>query len=377
MTINNLHTFRSRCASIGSIAVTTIVAFVGCDHPAPRSPVAVIANAEAKADPVGSGGLIYLHGQSPTGLAISARIGDGPELPATTLACVQCHGPDARGRPEGGVTPSDIRWANLTRPRAIVEPGGRQHPAYTEALLARAIAMGWDPAGQSLSAAMPRYKIAPADMAELISYIRHLETAPVPGVTDLSIRIGLALPDDSEESPRTDEIVRIVSDYLQSVNQSGAIFQRGLELAVLKNDQANDRDIFAALSGLTVDGDPRSERLEAAHIPSVRLYPAPAPLRPNEFRESFVLFSGQAGQVRALARFVLERQIGFHSGMAVLHGSRDCAPIARPRSRRAVPRRRGENGFGGLSSLERSRDHAALETAQAAKDKHHPAGRTG
>jgi hypothetical protein len=57
----------------------------------------------------------------------------------------------------------------------------------------------------------------------------------------------------------------------------------------------------------------------------VRLYPAPSRLRPNDFRESLVLFSGQVGQVRALAKFALERQIGFESGMAVLHGSRDRA----------------------------------------------------
>jgi hypothetical protein len=110
------------------------------------------------------------------------------------------------------VTPSDIRWENLTRPRAIAEAGARRHPAYTEALLARAVTMGWDPAGQSLSAAMPRYKIAAADMARLIAYIRHIEAAPVPGVTDSSIRIGIALPGDSEQTPFADGIVRTVAD---------------------------------------------------------------------------------------------------------------------------------------------------------------------
>jgi mono/diheme cytochrome c family protein len=321
MTSQNRGKAHSGLAWIGSVGVMTIMAFPGCDHPAPPLPAAVVASTAVKADPVVGGAMIYLRGESPSGQAILARIGDGPELQATTLACVQCHGPDGRGRPEGGVTPSDIRWENLTRPRAIAEAGARRHPAYSEALLARAVTMGWDPAGQSLSAAMPRYKIAPADMTVLIAYIRHIEGAPVPGVTDSSIRIGIALPGDSEQTPNAAEIVRTVADYLQNVNRSGPIFQRRLELAILEDYRTNDPEVFAALSGFTPNGDPRSERLEAGQVPSVRLYPAPTRLRPNDCRESFALFSGQAGQVRSLARFTADRRIGFDSGITVLHGS--------------------------------------------------------
>src|SRR5271165_1446203 len=106
-----------------SIAFFLTVALGGCDRgepdlPLPRPSESYIADPfeRPKLRPADRGRMIYLSGETSSGRPITARIGDGPPLPATTLACVQCHGADGRGRPEGGVTPSDITWANLTRP---------------------------------------------------------------------------------------------------------------------------------------------------------------------------------------------------------------------------------------------------------------------
>ena len=132
-------------------------------------------------------------------------------LPATTLACVQCHGADGRGRPEGGVTPSDITWANLIRPYGVAHPDGRRHSAYTAALFGRAVTMGWDPAGHDLSVAMPRYEIAPEDLSDLIAYIRQIDQVTVPGVSESSIRLGIALPPDSPFGARPDLVFKTIS----------------------------------------------------------------------------------------------------------------------------------------------------------------------
>ena len=134
----------------GTLVAAYFLSIAGCDHSEPKAQ-AVVPPIETTSASVAAasdrGALIYLRGESPSGRAITARIGGGPSVPATTLACVQCHGADGRGRPEGGVTPSDITWESLARPYGVVHADGRRHPAYTPALFGRAITMGWDPAG--------------------------------------------------------------------------------------------------------------------------------------------------------------------------------------------------------------------------------------
>ena len=72
---------------------------------------------------------IYRDGASPSGGEIVALLGDANiELPASSVPCASCHGRDGRGRPEGGVAPSDLRWESLTRPYGVTHPGGRTHP---------------------------------------------------------------------------------------------------------------------------------------------------------------------------------------------------------------------------------------------------------
>ncbi|MFP5288285.1 MAG: ABC transporter substrate-binding protein, partial [Thermoanaerobaculia bacterium] len=101
-----------------------------------------------------NGKRIYLEGVSSSGGEITAVMGEGVEVPAAAVPCSGCHGRDGRGKPEGGVSPSDVTWSRLTRPYGATHPSGRSHPPYDERLLKRAIAMGLDPAGTPLHVAM-------------------------------------------------------------------------------------------------------------------------------------------------------------------------------------------------------------------------------
>ena len=108
---------------------------------------------------------IYLEGTSPSGGEIVAVMGDAQiEVPAASVPCSSCHGLDGRGRPEGGVSPSDLRWESLTRPYGVTHPSGRSHPPYDERLLKRAVTLGLDPAGNNLHVAMPRFRLSLQDM---------------------------------------------------------------------------------------------------------------------------------------------------------------------------------------------------------------------
>src|SRR5271166_579960 len=87
---------------------------------------------------VSRGKQIYLYGTGCNGVAIEALAGEGSVIvPAAVLRCVNCHGPDGRGKPEGGVYPSNIRWTELSKPYAIAAGSGRERPPYNESLVIR------------------------------------------------------------------------------------------------------------------------------------------------------------------------------------------------------------------------------------------------
>jgi hypothetical protein len=310
-----------------AIAVLLSVMPWGCNGrdqdlplPQPTAPSAEGPAESSKARPADRGRMIYLSGESPSGRPITARIGDGPPLAAAMLACAQCHGGDGRGRPEGGVTPSDITWANLTRPYGVAHAEGRRHPAYTAALFGRALTMGWDPAGQTLSAAMPRYQMSPEDLNDLIGYIQRFGSVAIPGVSESVIRIGVALPAATTGGRSSVAVVKALSTYADSINRSGGVFRRRIELIALGPDRGGDQEVFAAVGGFTPDGDAWSDRMDADRVPLIRVYPPPAEGRTTERPGSFALVSGHAGQTRALAQFVAEGRTGKDIRAAVIHG---------------------------------------------------------
>ena len=115
--------------------------------------------------------------------------------------------------------------------------------------------MGWDPAGHTLSVAMPRYQIAPEDLADLIAYIRQIDRVSVPGVSESSIRIGVALPPDSPFDLRSDVIKRAIAAYIETINQTGGVYRRKLEPIILGPDRDSESEVFVAIGGFTPDGD--------------------------------------------------------------------------------------------------------------------------
>ena len=60
---------------------------------------------------------IYIQGTNTEGDEISARLSAADiQVSAALMPCVNCHGYDGRGKAEGGIVPSDIRWSVLKRP---------------------------------------------------------------------------------------------------------------------------------------------------------------------------------------------------------------------------------------------------------------------
>src|SRR5262249_3491557 len=138
---------------------------------------------------------IYLSGTGSNGTPIETVAGDGDvKVPAAILRCVNCHGRDGRGKPEGGIYPSDIRWSELSKPYAMTTMSGRERPPYSDSLLIRAITMGIDSGGNRLNVAMPKYQLTREQADDLVAYLKVLDNMLDPGITDQTIKIGVILP---------------------------------------------------------------------------------------------------------------------------------------------------------------------------------------
>src|SRR5579863_9019434 len=109
------------------------------------------------------GRTLYRKGLLASGTPVTAYLAGQTEVKGDLVPCAGCHGLDGRGRAEGGVTPSSVRWQDLVRPYEVTAPTGRKHGPYTERSLVSAIALGLDPAGNKLHAVMPRFELPRPD----------------------------------------------------------------------------------------------------------------------------------------------------------------------------------------------------------------------
>lgn len=264
----------------------------------------------------------YLRGESASGEPVMALMGDaGIEVPATALPCSSCHGRDGRGRPEGGVEPSDLTWDALTRPYTVTTATGRQRGPYDEGLLKRAIVTGLDSSGNELDTVMPRYRLSREDAADLVAYLRRLGDDRDPGVGEDTLTLGVLLPPPGSGLESTAGAVRrVVDGYVERVNGEGGVYHRRLTVRTLPlpEDPAaraaavesflDAEPTFALVAPFTAGADRQlAELAEGREIPMI----GPLTLHPDESfplnRQVFYLDSGLAGQGRALVQRAVAR----------------------------------------------------------------------
>lgn len=97
------------------------------------------------------------------------------------LACVDCHGPDARGGQHvmhmTVMDAPDIRWSTLSQAEhgEHGDEGEMDHPPYDEAAFKQAVTQGLNPGGARLDPAMPRWRMSEQDLQDLIAYLKTLD----------------------------------------------------------------------------------------------------------------------------------------------------------------------------------------------------------
>ncbi len=267
---------------------------------------------------------IYLRGESASGRALTVTIGDDSvELPASTLPCAGCHGADGRGKPEGGLIPSDLTWAELTKPYGHRHPAGRVHPTFTEQSLERAIVEGVDPAGNQLSPAMPKYQMSRADLNDLLAYLRRLADDRDPGVTNTTITVGTLLPVSGPMAETGQAMREVLTAYFEELNQQGGIYQRRLQLLIAQPEQAQQflatESVFALVGAMPAGAEQEVAALVSREeTPLIAPYTLNPQLTSPPDRHIFYLLAGLPEQVRGLAKFATQQMNPFQTKAALI-----------------------------------------------------------
>jgi ABC-type branched-subunit amino acid transport system substrate-binding protein len=237
------------------------------------------------------------------------------------MTCANCHGLDGRGNPEGGVTPSDVTWATLSKPYGLTHQDGRKHPAYTDRSLATAIVKGIDPAGNNLQQTMPRYWVSRQDLTDLVAYMKRLGADADPGLTDTSLKLGTILPAEGSLAEVGLAMKAALTAYFEEINAQGGVYNRRIELVsgaapkLIDDDQA-----FAIVSGVTTGVDKRvatlAQEKEAPVIGPSTLHPySGSP--PNRY--VFYVFSGIEEQALALVNYARRKLEGNEPRITLVH----------------------------------------------------------
>ena len=279
------------------------------------------------------GKAFYLRGDSASGQEITALMGE-VDVPASTLTCAGCHGNRGQGITEGGVTAGNMTWAFLTKPYGHSDDGGRKHPPFTESSFARLITSGHDPAGNKLAVAMPTYRMPQDDMANLIAYLKQIETDTDPGITETSIVLGTVLPERAALSGLAQSMNDVLQAYFAEINSRGGIYNRKIELRVLNGDSKStvanikrlidDDQVFAIVSGLTAGAEDGVAALtQEKEVPFV----GPSTLLPQRGlpvnRYIFYLLPGLKEQARALVTFAAKRTDASRARVAIVSPEMD------------------------------------------------------
>lgn len=270
---------------------------------------AVVATATLDASPDSAadrGRALFMSGRHADGRTLVGRAGNGTVVPAAFVACANCHGPDARGKFEGGLAVPDIRWDELTKPYVVAQPGERTRAPYDATRFHRAVAEGVDSRGNALASAMPRFEMSSDETADLIAFLQNPTEAA--GVTANTIHLGFT----RSAGGAGDADERLLRAWANGINARGGIFRRRIELAA----QPAESETASVLALVALD------RLEAttvraceqAGIPHLAVTAAD----PTDAPHGFAFLPSPAERVALLVRHALDHAAG-RAAVAVVY----------------------------------------------------------
>jgi cytochrome c553 len=176
----------------------------------------------------------------------------GASLPASSGACVSCHGALGAG----------VREGSLAAPNIALQ-GAKLNTAWVDAAM-----HGKSPQGRPLNAAMPRYRLSLDEQAALQSYAPLLGSASdvVRGITDTEILMGVLTGNSSNSAGGAEVLLGIQKTFAQ-INARGGLHGRHLRAITVENlNQA--QSVFALVGSINqVDG--AEDELRASRLPDL------------------------------------------------------------------------------------------------------------
>ncbi len=269
----------------------------------------------AESNPVAQGKQLYQKGERANDNPLTAYVGRAAiAMDASTLPCMGCHGRDGKGRPEGGVIPSNITWQELTKVYGGTSKSGRQFGTYTEDAFLKAVTEGVDPEGNKLDASMPRYNISRHDARKLISYLKIIENEYDPGISDKKIVFASLQPSEGWQAKLGEVLTSTIDAYFSDINEQGGVYGRKLKLETLTYDgvegftsqveQVTVSDkYFATLVSLSGNADNvLIEASEQAQMISIAPFTNNPAVKGSDHRYSFYIYGGMQTQSQALLK---------------------------------------------------------------------------
>ena len=273
----------------------------------------------------------YSEGVAADGTTVTATLGQGSlTLPATRVPCASCHGPDGLGRPEAGVIPSNITWANLTKPYGLRHDNGRSHPPYTADTIIRAVTSGVDPAGNALDPAMPRYTLSDKSAHDLVAHLKRLGTDREHGVGENEIVVAAVVPTGGRLAGIGNVVGRLLAGYFDRINREGGIYNRQIVLKTAAFDSSgsavealrrlmSETEVFAVVAPVVLGQEGAlAEFTESSALPVVGPLAQYRRSAVERQRFTFHLTASLEDQARALVKYALTNLAAADSKIAIL-----------------------------------------------------------
>lgn len=203
-----------------------------------------------------TGRKIYRTGNDGRHQKISAMLGlSGGTVAATDFPCANCHGLHGEGSQEGGLEVPALTASKL-------------FPRYDKRRLTRAITQGMNADHKLLHDAMPRYRLAPAQMKALLAYIQKLGTSSDndPGISETSVQLTTLLPLSGPLAATGQILQQTLEACLAEKNSEGPIYGRTLNLHVVDSG-SNTKTLVPTIKRLI--NEKQSFAFIAAYLPDL------------------------------------------------------------------------------------------------------------
>ena len=179
--------------------------------------------------------------------------------------------------------------------------------------------MGIDAGGARLGIGMPRYQLAPRDLADLVAYLQVLGTESDPGVSPERIRLGTLLPPESAAPGLRAAMTRTLDAFARDLNERGGVYRRAVEIVyddlAASSDEAgarvarflDERKVFALVTPYVAGrGTPIFQATREAGVPVVGIVGDDDEEGLSADRHVFRTLPGLVAQARALAAFATQ-----------------------------------------------------------------------